>query len=72
MLSWLVSTSIRLRVVLLAACVVLLVGGYRSILDAPLDVFPEFAPPIVEIQTECLACPASRWSTSSPSRWRRC
>ena len=52
MLAWLVSTSVRLRVVLLALCVVLLVTGYRSIRNAPLDVFPEFAPPIVEIQTE--------------------
>jgi len=52
MLHWLVSTSIRLRVVLLAACVVLLVVGFRSLQQAPLDVFPEFAPPIVEIQTE--------------------
>lgn len=52
MLSWLVSTSVRLRLVLLVACVVLLVVGYRSLGHAPLDVFPEFAPPIVEIQTE--------------------
>jgi CzcA family heavy metal efflux pump len=52
MLSWLISSSIRLRVVLLALCVVLMVVGYRSIRQAPLDVFPEFAPPIVEIQTE--------------------
>jgi CzcA family heavy metal efflux pump len=52
MLHWLVSASIRLRVVLLAACVVLLAAGYQSLRDAPLDVFPEFAPPIVEIQTE--------------------
>jgi Cu/Ag efflux pump CusA len=52
MLSWLVSTSIRLRFVLLALCVVLLVAGYRSLGQAPLDVFPEFAPPLVEIQTE--------------------
>ncbi len=52
MLSWLVSTSVRLRAVLLAGCVVLLVAGYQSIGKAPLDVFPEFAPPIVEIQTE--------------------
>ncbi|RIK81176.1 MAG: acriflavin resistance protein [Planctomycetota bacterium] len=52
MLSWLISTSVRLRVVLLALCAVLLVFGYRSLGHAPLDVFPEFAPPIVEIQTE--------------------
>src|SRR6478609_1479522 len=52
MLSSLISNSIRLRVVVLALCVVLLVVGSRSIQRAPLDVFPEFAPPLVEIQTE--------------------
>jgi len=52
MLSWLIGTSIRLRIVVLALCVVLLVVGSRSIRRAPLDVFPEFAPPVVEIQTE--------------------
>jgi CzcA family heavy metal efflux pump len=52
MLSWFISTSVRLRVVVLALCVVLLVVGSRSIRRAPLDVFPEFAPPVVEIQTE--------------------
>jgi CzcA family heavy metal efflux pump len=52
MLSWLVSTSLRLRLVVLAGCVVLLLFGYRALRTAPLDVFPEFAPPLVEIQTE--------------------
>src|SRR5262249_22717572 len=52
MLSRLGSTSIRLRFVLFALCVLLLVVGYRAIGKAPLDVFPEFAPPLVEIQTE--------------------
>jgi CzcA family heavy metal efflux pump len=52
MLTWLISTSVRLRVVVLALCVVLLVVGSRSIRRAPLDVFPEFAPPVIEVQTE--------------------
>src|SRR5262245_37479582 len=52
MLTALISNSIRLRVVVLALCAVLLVVGSRSIRRAPLDVFPEFAPPLVEIQTE--------------------
>src|SRR3982751_2144948 len=52
MLSALISNSIRLRVVVLALCAVLLIVGSRSIRRAPLDVFPEFAPPVVEIQTE--------------------
>lgn len=52
MLSWLVSTSLQLRAVVAVLCVVLLVVGARAITTAPLDVFPEFAPPKVEIQTE--------------------
>ena len=52
MLTWLIATSVRLRVVVLAMCVVLLVVGSRSLRKAPLDVFPEFAPAMVEIQTE--------------------
>ncbi|MFO0898887.1 MAG: efflux RND transporter permease subunit [Pirellulales bacterium] len=52
MLSWLVTTSLQLRAVVAVLCVVLLVVGARAITTAPLDVFPEFAPPKVEIQTE--------------------
>ena len=42
----------RLIFLSLGAVLVLLVVGFQSIRRAPLDVFPEFAPPIVEIQTE--------------------
>jgi Cu/Ag efflux pump CusA len=57
MLSWLVSTSVRLRVVLLALSVALLAVGYRSIRRAPLDVFPEFAPPFGDaVSTTARAC----------------
>src|SRR5262245_14394516 len=52
MLSWLVSTSLRFRAVVLALAVLLLVGGIQTAQKTPLDVFPEFAPPLVEIQTE--------------------
>ena len=51
-MTWLVSTSLKLRVVVLALSVLLIVVGVRSLQTAPLDVFPEFAPPLVEIQTE--------------------
>jgi CzcA family heavy metal efflux pump len=37
---------------MLALAAGLLVVGYRRLHQAPLDVFPEFAPPRVEIQTE--------------------
>ena len=52
MMRWLVSTSLQLRVAVVALAIVLMVGGIRTVGDAPLDVFPEFAPPLVEIQTE--------------------
>ncbi len=51
-MNWLVSTSLHFRVVILALAVVLMIAGLRILRDTPLDVFPEFAPPLVEIQTE--------------------
>lgn len=51
-MTWLVTTSLRLRVLVLAASVVLIIVGVRTLETTPLDVFPEFAPPLVEIQTE--------------------
>ena len=52
MLRALVSTSLRQPFLFLALAAALLVIGYRDLRNAPLDVFPEFAPPLVEIQTE--------------------
>jgi len=51
-MNWLVSTSLHLRVIIVALAVVLMIVGARVVQDTPLDVFPEFAPPLVEIQTE--------------------
>lgn len=51
-MTWLVTTALRLRVLVLALCVVLLIVGARTLRSTPLDVFPEFAPPLVEVQTE--------------------
>src|SRR6266850_3142909 len=51
-MSWLVSTSLRLRIAVLALSCLLIVYGIRTLRTTPLDVFPEFAPPLVEIQTE--------------------
>ncbi len=51
-MSWLIETSLRLRLIVLLLAVALVVEGIRSADKVPLDVFPEFAPPLVEIQTE--------------------
>lgn len=52
MMRWLVSTSLRLRVVVVVLTVIILIVGVRIMRRTPLDVFPEFAPPYVEVQTE--------------------
>ncbi len=51
-MTWLVTTSLKLRVLVLAASLILVIFGAQTLKTAPLDVFPEFAPPLVEIQTE--------------------
>lgn len=51
-MGWLVETALRLRVAVLALSVLLIAGGISLIPQLPLDVFPEFSPPYVEIQVE--------------------
>ncbi len=51
-MSWLIESSLRLRVIVVALALALIFVGLRTADRVPLDVFPEFAPPVVEIQTE--------------------
>lgn len=51
-MQWLISTALQFRVLVVALAAGMLVYGIRTADDVPLDVFPEFAPPLVEIQTE--------------------
>ncbi len=51
-MSWLIELALRMRIAVLALSVVLIVVGLRLVPSMPLDVFPEFAPPYIEIQTE--------------------
>jgi len=52
MLNALVRGSLHYRVVVLIVAVVLLAVGVYSIQTAKYDVFPEFIPPMVVVQTE--------------------
>jgi len=52
MLAGLVRLALVQRVIVLALAALLVVLGVRASGNVPLDVFPEFAPPMVEIQTE--------------------
>ena len=52
MLKAIVTWALNMRVLVVALSAALIVVGVESVRHAPLDVFPEFAPPMVEIQTE--------------------
>ena len=51
-MSWLIRASLQFRVIVLMIALGLIIAGVRTMDSIPLDVFPEFAPPLVEIQTE--------------------
>jgi CzcA family heavy metal efflux pump len=52
MFRWIIGSSLKFRFLVLASGVALLVFGTQQLRRMPVDVFPEFAPPKVEIQTE--------------------
>ena len=54
MMRWIVSTSIRFRFLVVALGGAMMLFGFTQLRDMPVDVFPEFAPPKVEIQTVTL------------------
>jgi CzcA family heavy metal efflux pump len=51
LMRWIVASSLRFRWLVLFAAIALLVAGAAQLRSAQVDVFPEFAPPRVEIQT---------------------
>ncbi len=54
MMRWLVGSSLRFRFIVIAFAAVMILYGIDRLNHMPVDVFPEFAPPIVEIQTPSL------------------
>ena len=54
MMRWLIVSSLRFRFVFVAIGVVMVFLGALRFQHLPIDVFPEFAPTKVEIQTICL------------------
>jgi CzcA family heavy metal efflux pump len=59
MMRWIVGTSLRLRFLVIVVASQLMVFGVVQLRDLPVDVFPEFAPPRVEVQTLCLGLSAA-------------
>ena len=58
MFKWIVGSSLQFRLVVLGVAAALIVFGTNELRRMPVDVFPEFAPPIVEIQTEAIGLSA--------------
>ena len=58
MMRWIVGSSLKLRYLVVAAGAAMMVFGVGTLRDTPVDVFPEFAQPKVEIQTPSLGLSA--------------
>ncbi len=58
MFRWLIGSSLEFRFVVLGVAAAVVVFGAVQLQKMPVDVFPEFAPPIVEVQTEAIGLSA--------------
>src|SRR5207245_9193556 len=59
MMRWIVRSSIYFRYLMVAIAAAMMFFGIEQLRTMPVDVFPEFAPPLVEIQTEALGMSTS-------------
>src|SRR5436189_268180 len=54
MMRWIVGSSLQYRFLVVGIAAAMMVFGITRLRQMPVDVFPEFAPPTAEIQTEAL------------------
>jgi CzcA family heavy metal efflux pump len=59
MFRWLIGSSLQFRFLVMAIAAGLVAFGATQLRNMPVAVFPEFAPPIVEVQTEALGLSAN-------------
>jgi Cu/Ag efflux pump CusA len=59
LMRWIISSSLRFRYLVVAAAVAMMVLGITVLPRMHVDVFPEFAPPRVVIQTACVGLSTS-------------
>src|SRR2546428_5095664 len=59
MMRWIVGSSLKFRFLVIAIAAGMMSFGIERLRSMPVDVFPEFAPPMVEIQTEGIGMNAS-------------
>jgi CzcA family heavy metal efflux pump len=58
MMRRIIATSLRFRFIVIALAAGMMIFGAAQVRAMPVDVFPEFAPPKVEIQTICIGLSA--------------
>ena len=58
MMRRIIATSLRFRFIVIALAACMMIFGAAQVRAMPVDVFPEFAPPKVEIQTICIGLSA--------------
>ncbi len=54
MMRLIIGWSLQARFIVVALAAAMMFFGYQEVRNSPVDVFPEFAPPIVEVQTPAL------------------
>lgn len=59
MMRWILGSSLKFRFLVIAIAAGMMYFGIGQLQKMPVDVFPEFAPPLVEIQTISLGLPAA-------------
>ena len=59
MLKWIIGSSLKYRYLVVALAVGLMFFGFQQLRHTQVDVFPEFAPPRVEVQTPSLGLSAT-------------
>jgi CzcA family heavy metal efflux pump len=59
MMGWIVGSSLKFRLLIVALAAATLAVGVSQLRTMPVDALPEFGPPTVEIQTEALGLSAS-------------
>ena len=60
MLRWIVGSSLKFRYLVVALAAALMFFGVQQLRHTSVDVFPEFAPPKVEVQTPALGLSANQ------------
>ena len=60
---WIIESSLRFRALVVAVAAAVIGIGIVQLQNVPIEVHPEFTPPLVEVQTEALGLSATESSS---------